>query len=354
MTTPFIVFSLPRSRSFWLSKFLSTANFHCAHDSSAYLRSIADVKSALATPFYGACETAAAPFWRTLRKLSPSLQAVVVRRPVEDVVASLMRLGPFNEDAMRAGMRRLDAKLDQIVARWPGVVEVQFKDLNDAAVCNAIHRHCLGGDMDFARWGALVGQNLQSDFGFQMRYYLSHQRQIERFRSEMAAHEYQALTKGRFREPDELVFAAESIRTAWASARTELAAQHASQAGEHACAQDEKPYELLCQLEDLENLHVVTARSNGRLAGYLVMTVTPSLEKPGLTVAQPNFLFATPHYPGVGLKLHRAAIEQLRERGVDDLVMRAGVRADGPRLGALYRRLGATDHGQLWRISLKD
>jgi hypothetical protein len=62
--------------------------------------------------------------------------------------------------------------------------------------------------------------------------------------------------------------------------------------------------------------------------------------------------FASKDMPGVGMKLQRASIEALRQRGVGELLMKAGVRGDGPRLGSMFRRLGAEDCGQLYRIAL--
>ena len=53
------------------------------------------------------------------------------------------------------------------------------------------------------------------------------------------------------------------------------------------------------------------------------------------------------------MKLQRAAIETLQARGVNEVFFRAGVRGSGPRMGAMYRRLGAADDGQLYKLNLK-
>jgi hypothetical protein len=52
------------------------------------------------------------------------------------------------------------------------------------------------------------------------------------------------------------------------------------------------------------------------------------------------------------MKLQRASLAALRERGVDEVVMRAGHRGSGPRLGTIYRRLGAEEFGNLYRLEL--
>ena len=58
---PFIVYALPRSRTFWLSKFLSYGGWACDHDEAVRLRGLDDMQSSLDIPMRGSVETAAAP-----------------------------------------------------------------------------------------------------------------------------------------------------------------------------------------------------------------------------------------------------------------------------------------------------
>jgi hypothetical protein len=78
MMAPFVVFSSPRSRTFWLSKFLSVGGWHCGHEELRYARDLGDVKTWLAMPRTGTVETAASPFWRTLRDLAPDARVVIL------------------------------------------------------------------------------------------------------------------------------------------------------------------------------------------------------------------------------------------------------------------------------------
>ena len=56
--------------------------------------------------------------------------------------------------------------------------------------------------------------------------------------------------------------------------------------------------------------------------------------------------------PGLGLKLQRAALAALRQKGVDETWMHANTRGSGDRIDILYRRLGAQDVGHLYRVEL--
>jgi GNAT superfamily N-acetyltransferase len=110
---------------------------------------------------------------------------------------------------------------------------------------------------------------------------------------------------------------------------------------------------LLQKLEDLGALHITTARQNGRMFGYLLALTAPSLADAAKSEAFHTSFYASPVAPGVGTKLQRASVEFLRRRGVDQVFFRAGVRGSGPRMGSLYRRMGAEPFGEMFALDLK-
>ena len=95
-------------------------------------------------------------------------------------------------------------------------------------------------------------------------------------------------------------------------------------------------------------LQIVTARSNGRMFGYLMSVVGPSLDAVDRTEALHLPFFASKDCPpGLGMKLQRFALDELRARGVDEVFGRAR-----NRLEILYRRLGFEDFGTMHRLAL--
>ncbi len=56
---PFVVYGLPRSRTYWLAQFLSYGPWAVYHEETKNIRSIEDLKSFLSQDFVGASETAA-------------------------------------------------------------------------------------------------------------------------------------------------------------------------------------------------------------------------------------------------------------------------------------------------------
>ena len=56
------------------------------------MRMLSDVQAWLSQDAVGTAETAGAPWWRLLPRYRPDARVVVVRRPVREVVDSLMRI----------------------------------------------------------------------------------------------------------------------------------------------------------------------------------------------------------------------------------------------------------------------
>jgi len=111
---------------------------------------------------------------------------------------------------------------------------------------------------------------------------------------------------------------------------------------------------LMRQLYDLDMLQITTARSNGRIFGYVMTLIGPSFVSDKIKTATNATFYASPDTPGIGLKLQRAALKTLRERGVNEVFFEVGSRGSGPRISMLYKRLGAQEHGTAYRLQLAE
>lgn len=311
-----------------------------------------DLRAWLAIPSTGTAETAAAPFWRTLMNLRPDARVVVVRRPVDQVVESLTRLGHWaDRGRLEADIRRLDAKLNQIVKRVPGVLVVSYESLASEEGCKRVFEFCLPFKHDPDWWRYWAKINVQIDMRHLVQYYNANKPQISKLAEQVRCLTLADLDQRRLREPDDLVFSTESFEAMYRDI-DKLASQHCVAVGERPGNYADKNIDLLNRLDRLGSLQTVTARCNGRLFGYLVTVIGPSLEDPGVTTAEHTTFFASPEFAGLGRQLQKFAKQALVERGVHELLLRAGTRGDGPRLAALYRRMGAEDHGQLFKLNL--
>jgi hypothetical protein len=345
---PFIVLALPRSRTYWLSKFLTYGDWFCGHDEIRHCRSLEDCAAFFKQPSVGTVETALAPFWRLLRA---DVRVVTLRRPVADVVASYARGGlVFEAAVMTRLIERLERKLDQIEARRSGVLSVTYDELGTEAGCARVFEHCLQAPHDHAWWAAASPLNIQINLDHMLRHFVAHRPQLEKL-AKIAKHRCIANMTRQPREIDGVTFQHEPFREFWREANP-LLAEHAVQAGEAPDYPGTLNVPLLEQLDDAGMLQTMTARQNGRMFGYLMSVVEPTLEAPDMIQGWHTIFFASPDMPGIGMRLQRAALDGLRERGAKQVFMRAGYRASGPRLGTFYRRLGADEMGMMYRLEL--
>ena len=270
----FIVYALPRSRSYWLSRFLSYGEWTCGHDELRHARSLDDVKAWFQQPNTGTVETAAAPWWRLVR---PDVRVVVLRRPVAEVMASLDRAGMHVGAEAERVVLRLDRKLTQIEQRVPGVLSVSYAELGTEAGCAAVFEHCLPYKHDADWWAAMAPVNLQCNMASLVRYYAAYREPLHRL-AKTAKHAILAGMAGREpKETDGLTIREETFEQSFDDAG-QLFAEHCVEVGEVPDNFQRKNLPLLRKMASIGALCIMTARSNGRMFGYLVSVIAPSLE----------------------------------------------------------------------------
>jgi hypothetical protein len=89
------------------------------------------------------------------------------------------------------------------------------------------------------------------------------------------------------------------------------------------------------------------------MVGYYVCYVAPATDDIDVMSALAISVFVSKDFAGLAPRLQRASIEALRSKGVGEVCFRAGVKADGARMGAIYQRAGAENIGQMYRLALK-
>lgn len=352
-TAPFLVLALPRSRTAWLSHFLSYSGWIVTHEHLRYMRSLDDVKTWFTLPQVGSVETTAAPFWRLLDKYAPDTKVLTVRRPVEEVVESLVKAGLGAEPHdIRKAMLRMDRKLDQLEGRLANVKSVEYSSLVEETTCEEVFEWCLPFHHNRLWWAQLSASNIQIDFFALMRYVSAYLPQLNKLEAQARQSMFRDLTI----RPVEMngVEIKEESYASWVRDCQPLFKQHCLEVGESPDNWTNKNLGMMEKLYNLGFMQFMVARSNGRPFGYLLTMLSPSLEAKGRTISQHTAFYAGAELPGLGLKLQRAAASALKEKGVYEIFMRAGVRGSGDRVEALYRRLGAQDFGKMFRIELEN
>ena len=314
-----------------------------------------DVKIWLTQEWRGSAETALAPFWR-LHTINPSLRIVTVRRPVAEIVKSLLAIdlsgvGAFSAPALEKNIARLDAKLTQLERRLPNVVSVKFHDLGNEETVRAIFAHCLPYAFDKEWWLLLRDQNLQCNMRAITRYAIAYKEPLQRMAA-TAAHQCRAQIMLKPPKSREGVTIQQETFADWERDGVRLFEAHCVEVGESPDNWKNKNAPLMRKLYEAGALQITTARSNGRMFGYLVAIISPSLEKTNLLCGVHTTFYVSKDMPGLSLKLQRASIAAMSQKGVTQFVFHQGVRAEGPRMDVLYRRLGAEEFGHLFRLNL--
>ena len=349
---PFLILGLPRSRTAWLSKFLSYGPWICGHDELRHCRTLEDVTSWFMQPYIGSAETLGAPWWRLVPKLVPGCRVLVVRRPVAEVVDSVLRLGiPTDQrPGLLQRLRTADAKLDQVEARLPRVVTVRYQDLAQPETCREVFEHCLEMPFDLAWWQYWNSIRVEADTRAVLRHFAAYWVQMHRLAVE-ARHQILAdLTARPDRVGDGLVIQEESFEPVYREGQ-EMFEDHCVASGEAPDAWTRENIPVLETMDRMGLLQVMTARANGKLFGYLVTMVGSLLTDSADRSATHTLFYASPAWPGAGLRLQRAALAALKAKGVEEVYMRSGL-GPGSRVEVLYRRLGAEPEGRLFKIKL--
>lgn len=351
--TPFLVMALPRSRTAWLSKFLSFKPWVCGHEQIRYFRTLEDAKSWFMQPYIGSAETLAGPFWRLLPRFAPNCRVLVVRRPVRDVVESVVKFNIIGVDKVKLteNTKRLNAKLDQVEARYPNCISVNYDELGDFDVASLVFEYCLGLKLSpdwFRYWNAI---NVQIDMDAAMRYVWTHAVPLMRL-NYAAKHQMLAdmVSKPRPQPDDGLVVAEEPFPQSWDEAR-QMFEDHCVAVGELPDEWTRNNIELLYKMDAVGKLQILTARSNGQLFGYLVTMLGDNLDLGGTKSATHTLFYASDRWPGAGMRLQREALIRLKSKGYNEVLMRSGT-GPGGRVETIYKRIGANFDGKIFRIQL--
>jgi hypothetical protein len=321
------------------------------------MRGLDDVRAWLSQVNTGTAETAGAPFWRVLARYRPDVRVVTIRRPVAEVVDSLMAIDmqgvcSFDRQQLAAQMKRLDAKLDQIEARYPGVLSVRFEDLANEAACSAVFEHCLPYQHDQGWWAAHAEVNIQVSMPALMRYAIHHRQQLDKFIELARQNIVSTMSKKSAVEADGMAIRQEPFDKFLSEAETILR-EHSRIVSGSKDFYLEKNIPLMRNIDKSGNMQITTARSNGRLFGYLITLISPSLERENEFTAVDTAFYASPDCPGLGRRLMNASVQRLKNRGVHDLFLRKGVHESAPKLETLFRRAGAVPCGELFHLDLR-
>jgi hypothetical protein len=158
----FIIYALPRSRSAWLAHFLNyPLSFppqpvgHCISSNCETVDEF--VQAYTRGGLFGTVEIDGIVAWQVVKERLPHLKTVVIRRSIQEVYASITKLGLPPHLATLAELN----ELLNIIGSQSGVYSLNSDDLDAPTACKWLFEYCLELEFDFDWWSSLTMMNIQ-------------------------------------------------------------------------------------------------------------------------------------------------------------------------------------------------
>lgn len=339
---PFVIFSLPRSRSAWLAAWLGAVSGEAiGHDLAVETDTVDGWLEIVFRRVRGTCETGAVEVWPILRQSIPQCRIVVVARDVAYVADSLTRAGvPVDWEMLERRARSLRDLSEQ-----SDVLAVNFDDMRNPRVCALIQEYCLGTPFDWATWDRMDRINVQIDMPGRITRLRERAAPIARLKLELAA---------RLEAPAPFVTIGEEPWGRVADECEALGAAHHEEATEGR----EGPYRLnralVAQMDAAGLWRAFVARVDGKIIGYCLWSHADNAETDAPPTMNHGPFYVSPGHErrGLGRKLLAASVKALAQSGYRVVKLHHTMYGRGARVGRLYESMGAVEHQREYLMSI--
>ena len=161
MKSPFFITAFPRSRTAWLSNWLTTDSHFCWHDCTFKDDLIGEIP-------IGISSSEIAPQYGEISLIYPNAPWLLVKRDSVEALASFLKFAErkqLNSKSFYDGIHHFwetRAKLLEELSHQPNVLTVEFFELDSIATAEKVWEHLLPEfAFDERRWKMLNGFNIQ-------------------------------------------------------------------------------------------------------------------------------------------------------------------------------------------------
>jgi hypothetical protein len=341
---PFIVFSLPRSRSAWMAHWLSDHDLIVGHDIGIECRGVRDFADRFTSGLDGSCETGSMFAWRLIRKEIPGIKFVVIRRKRGAVARSLERFGIVMPEAEFDARERA---LDEIEVQ-PEAIRLEFDDLSLPNSAAMLLNH-VAPDKTFnkGQWQDFDAVNIQVKMEERLGRLVQNEAHIEAMKAE-ARVGLDALDQG-------YAVAIEPFQHFWPEAKA-LAEAHSVEVD--GGVEPRRPFQVdelgMAELQNAGILRVFSLRLNKKIVGYFTWQVCLDLESRGLLVAHQGAWYVAPGHAQGTLQLWDQSVATLKAMGVKHIFPHHRTQGRGNDLGKFFRRRGAKEIQRTYSLWIGD
>ena len=163
----FLVFAMPRSRSYWLSHFLSEPARECDHDPSIFFTGRDNMSKYLQNPDMAAVDTALLRIWPDVVAAAPDAKYAILTRNMADAERSLMREGLSIDQARTVNRRHMQDSMD-FLASGVSCEVFSFDMLDTEYGCARVWEYCLDKPFNREKWLAMKNRIIVRDTAAQV------------------------------------------------------------------------------------------------------------------------------------------------------------------------------------------
>lgn len=153
------------------------------HDTAIYCETPSDFAGFFANGMIGTVETGAIIGWKAIRRLLPDAKFMAITRPLDEIRASLIRVGLSPIDGELEHRRAI---LDEMISTEKCPV-VTFEDMARQETRASVFEYCLDRPLD-PEWDAyLANENIQLDIAERVQTLIGNRDRIAAFKLAMNA-----------------------------------------------------------------------------------------------------------------------------------------------------------------------
>lgn len=156
MDNNFFIVGLPRTRTSWVSNFLTYKTSFCFHEAIRLCYKIDDMSllfESIDEPNVGDADCRIIEFEDDFRRMFPSAKWVYIKRDIKEVIHSLEKRFEFKESYRDTDFcKNLQKKYDIFEKKYSPLT-FKFDELNTVDVCEAIWDYCIPDSrFNYKRW----------------------------------------------------------------------------------------------------------------------------------------------------------------------------------------------------------
>lgn len=156
MINAFFIVGLPRTRTSWMSNFLTYKTSFCFHEAIRLCYKIEDMIALFESvdePNVGDADCRIIEFQKDFRKMFPNAKWIYIKRDIKDVIYSLEKRFEFEESYRDTDFcKKLQEKYNVFEKEYSPLT-FQYDELDNVDVCEAIWNYCIpDSSFNYRRW----------------------------------------------------------------------------------------------------------------------------------------------------------------------------------------------------------